>query len=160
MKKISIVLIIMILAASAVFAGGNSEKRQAATGSGQGQGPVLQAAESGTTEEVTLSGTLVMKDGFLVLSVDDALYSLGGRGTRLYIDEFEAGDVIEVQGILVTDCRDDCDRDLDGHIFMEKVTRNGEEFTFEPPAGGSRGNGRGQRKGNSPRGTGYRWSEA
>lgn len=167
MKKITMVILITVIAAAAVFAGGNSENRKAAPGAGAGQGPLMEGAAGGT-EEVTLTGTLVENDGVLALSAGEALYSLGGRGTQYYIDSFKAGDVVEVTGLLfIGDCDEDCDCDSDGHIFMERVIKDGQEYTF---AGGggygragvqeTRGGGRGQRNNAAEPGTGNRWSEA
>ena len=163
MKKISLILVILMVVGATLFAGGNSEKQQTEPGSVRGQGPVLQGASDGETEEVTITGTLVMKDGFLVLSVGNDLYSLGGAGTRFYMDDFEEGDVLEIEGLLMADCEGDCDRELDGHIFMERVVKDGEEYAFSPGKGekGGRSSGRRSGRGNNRpmNGNGYRRSE-
>lgn len=118
---------------------------------------MVKAAEMIDAEEVTVAGTLAEVDGRLVLNVDGETYSIGGPGTMLYADNFEEGDVIEIEGLLTTGCEDDCDSGLDGHIMAEKVSMDGEEYVFVPGGSGRRGtrNSTGRRfDGNRPGGNG------
>ncbi len=117
MKKI-IAVLVLLTAATALFASGNSEDPV----SRRGMGFV-------NSEEVSLTGTLALTDARLSLETDGKNYSLSVPGYRRVGFNVEEGMEVTVNGAL-SDCLAECPYDADGHIFVASAIIDGEEVDF------------------------------
>jgi len=122
MKKI-IAVLVLLTAATALFASGNSEESDFQRGKG-----------FVNSEEVSLTGTLAFTDARLSLEADGKNYSLSVPGYRRVGFNVEEGMEVTVNGAL-SDCQAECPYDEDGHIFVSSAIVDGEEIDTTPPNG-------------------------
>ncbi len=114
MKKITMILLVLMVAATALFANGMRENAPRAEEPGFGR-------ISG--EAVTLEGIIEVTDDAVLLNADEESYALSmQRGALLDVEQYDAV-VAEITGLL-TDC-DVCD--YDGHIMVYSAVVEGEE---------------------------------
>ncbi len=126
MKRIILSAVVAVIISGAVFARGSME------GNGQQSG----------TEEVSLTGTVVEYDGQPVLETSEGRLSISARGFARTEADIPWGETVEVSGSLKDPNTEDCDgdRDIVGHLFVERAVVDGTEYSFA--AGQSNGKGR------------------
>lgn len=143
MKRIMVLVIVAVAVSTTVFARGGME-----TGNGDGNRQV----GNGSGDVVTLSGSVIEKDGHVFLETQDGTVSLSAPGFPRAGVEVPYGETIEVTGTY-KDCNDaDCDAEAEGHLFVDAAVSESGSYTFENGRGNTGGNsnsGRTGRRSNS-----------
>jgi len=128
-------MIVMLLAsATALFARGASEEAQT-----MGRfSDDFEPAQVVQREEVEITGTYDVIDGYPVIRVGDDVYTVSAPRGPIILDEIEVGAEVSITGWLNDDPANE-EIDVDGHIVLDSATVNGEAIDLSVGRGGPRG---------------------
>jgi len=141
--KRTILVLLMVASAAALFANGNAERPGAADLTGPDTLRSRAAFDEDFTPptdavftDVELTGTVEIVDGRAILTADGMTYLLAVPRIAWYEDEIEDGAVITVNGSLVEGVdHDQVDFEGDGYIAVDTVEINGEVLALGAPGG-------------------------